>query len=531
MVGANTPSWRPPNGSSQGAVAFSNITPESSPEIVPLQRRPLPPPLSSKFTSGGPRDEASSGSVPTATTAWTTSGRSSPAQASSPITTSATPIPATGVGAPSLRSPQQPWPQSTPLSVSSTASSSSASGAPPAAAAAAPAATGASATTSVPLAAATSADAAGLQAPRAAVPKPTPPPPQAAQPADATAAPARRRRCCLIRCWRRCCHCAKRCCCCLRGMILFMPICSSHGKGESLRLALLSALCWTGLPVAYLALFHTIVRWCTGEPPDWHSKPLDALIFAGWLFSTRSLLLIGMPVCLVKCMKGWITKRATMYVAMLVEVVQLWRLASQFAPPCNLLYCLWILSFGFLSCMSWLFIFFRCLEPAFAYVEAAAAVLSLSSLSITSRELSSLSMPPTECPICLMAFEPDEIVKVAPCRHAFHEECISRWMQVALSCAVCRQELKVVSKPYCCGCCPRKKQRAVAPPPPPQADLRRRGPMPAPQQVPPRRPQQVQQGQQPQPPLPSAAAPSTLVPIPSPANHRPITSGSVVVDP
>jgi len=48
---------------------------------------------------------------------------------------------------------------------------------------------------------------------------------------------------------------------------------------------------------------------------------------------------------------------------------------------------------------------------------------------------------PGECPICLGTWEPDELIKVTVCRHAFHEECIGNWLRSARTCALCRQDL------------------------------------------------------------------------------------------
>lgn len=51
---------------------------------------------------------------------------------------------------------------------------------------------------------------------------------------------------------------------------------------------------------------------------------------------------------------------------------------------------------------------------------------------------------PAECPICLEAWEREDVIKVTPCDHAFHEECLGDWLKLERSCALCRQD---VSKP------------------------------------------------------------------------------------
>lgn len=48
---------------------------------------------------------------------------------------------------------------------------------------------------------------------------------------------------------------------------------------------------------------------------------------------------------------------------------------------------------------------------------------------------------PGECAICLSTFEAEDRIKITPCRHAFHEECIQSWLQQARTCAMCRVDL------------------------------------------------------------------------------------------
>jgi hypothetical protein len=52
---------------------------------------------------------------------------------------------------------------------------------------------------------------------------------------------------------------------------------------------------------------------------------------------------------------------------------------------------------------------------------------------------------PSECAICLARWEHDEAIKVTPCGHAFHEECITGWLRSASTCALCRRNLVVTS--------------------------------------------------------------------------------------
>jgi len=48
---------------------------------------------------------------------------------------------------------------------------------------------------------------------------------------------------------------------------------------------------------------------------------------------------------------------------------------------------------------------------------------------------------PAECAICLGAWEPLDRIKLTPCKHTFHEECIASWLKTANTCALCRLDL------------------------------------------------------------------------------------------
>ena len=49
--------------------------------------------------------------------------------------------------------------------------------------------------------------------------------------------------------------------------------------------------------------------------------------------------------------------------------------------------------------------------------------------------------PGTECSICMGPIEEGEETMVTPCQHAFHRECLERWMQERLECPMDRQPL------------------------------------------------------------------------------------------
>lgn len=46
-----------------------------------------------------------------------------------------------------------------------------------------------------------------------------------------------------------------------------------------------------------------------------------------------------------------------------------------------------------------------------------------------------------ECAICLGTWEAADCVKVTPCGHAYHRDCIGNWLKTARTCALCRQDL------------------------------------------------------------------------------------------
>lgn len=49
--------------------------------------------------------------------------------------------------------------------------------------------------------------------------------------------------------------------------------------------------------------------------------------------------------------------------------------------------------------------------------------------------------PNTECAICMITIEANDESMVTPCHHAFHKECLSRWMEEQMICPICRAPL------------------------------------------------------------------------------------------
>jgi len=49
-----------------------------------------------------------------------------------------------------------------------------------------------------------------------------------------------------------------------------------------------------------------------------------------------------------------------------------------------------------------------------------------------------------ECPICLCAWELEDDIRVPKCGHAYHKECLGKWLQTDRTCALCRQDVTVL---------------------------------------------------------------------------------------
>lgn len=63
------------------------------------------------------------------------------------------------------------------------------------------------------------------------------------------------------------------------------------------------------------------------------------------------------------------------------------------------------------------------------------------------------------CPVCLEDFEEDQEVRILPCSHSFHTDCIDPWLlNVAGSCPLCRIDLRSLEE---------RKRDNILPPPPP----------------------------------------------------------------
>lgn len=47
-----------------------------------------------------------------------------------------------------------------------------------------------------------------------------------------------------------------------------------------------------------------------------------------------------------------------------------------------------------------------------------------------------------QCTICRCEFEKDHSVKVLPCQHVFHPDCIDPWLRINKKCPICSREAK-----------------------------------------------------------------------------------------
>ena len=47
-----------------------------------------------------------------------------------------------------------------------------------------------------------------------------------------------------------------------------------------------------------------------------------------------------------------------------------------------------------------------------------------------------------KCIFCMEAFQKEDIIKILPCRHYFHNKCLKPWFNRDHSCPTCRFDLK-----------------------------------------------------------------------------------------
>ncbi|KAH6826991.1 hypothetical protein C2S53_016134 [Perilla frutescens var. hirtella] len=56
------------------------------------------------------------------------------------------------------------------------------------------------------------------------------------------------------------------------------------------------------------------------------------------------------------------------------------------------------------------------------------------------------SDPTMLCPVCKDPFVVDSVVKIMPCKHTYHSDCIVPWLEINNSCPVCRYKLPAVEE-------------------------------------------------------------------------------------
>lgn len=77
------------------------------------------------------------------------------------------------------------------------------------------------------------------------------------------------------------------------------------------------------------------------------------------------------------------------------------------------------------------------------------AVESIETIKLTEENYEELKKNSLlECSVCKDEFSVNEEVKKMPCRHFFHDECISPWLEQRNSCPTCRYELPTDDPEY-----------------------------------------------------------------------------------
>lgn len=63
------------------------------------------------------------------------------------------------------------------------------------------------------------------------------------------------------------------------------------------------------------------------------------------------------------------------------------------------------------------------------------------SVPFMNQSMNDLLKEENDCPICLSPFKENDLIKVLPCNHFFHKNCLDLWFIKEGVCPICRQSL------------------------------------------------------------------------------------------
>ncbi|KAF0745430.1 hypothetical protein Ae201684P_011524 [Aphanomyces euteiches] len=82
---------------------------------------------------------------------------------------------------------------------------------------------------------------------------------------------------------------------------------------------------------------------------------------------------------------------------------------------------------------------FLCIPDLQKNEEIRRTEIILSSPDVATTEINYKEHADDDCPICLCDFDSDDKVLHLGCGHNFHEGCVMQWIQLKMSCPICRQ--------------------------------------------------------------------------------------------
>ena len=72
---------------------------------------------------------------------------------------------------------------------------------------------------------------------------------------------------------------------------------------------------------------------------------------------------------------------------------------------------------------------------------------ALESLPVVEFKDSNISTEDANCGICLCSYESNDLIKLLPCGHHFHSDCIDQWLSVNKTCPYCKQPADKLATP------------------------------------------------------------------------------------